>query len=71
MNREIIAKDVNGVKRCYGIGQNHQEALQNCRDACRKYMADRKDITELFLYYGESERPLIDAARYETMTVRL
>ena len=70
MNREIIAKDNGGVKRCYGIGLTFVEALSNCREACREYMVRRKDIDTLYLYYGDTEHPIIDAASYETMSVK-
>ena len=68
MNKEIIAQDINGVKRCYGIGRTFQEAIQECIKASEKYLTNRPDITELYLYY-ESGRPVVDAARYETWTV--
>ena len=70
MNREIIAKDIGGVKRCYGVGKTFVEAMRECRKACHEYMAARKDIDALYLYYGDTERPVIDAARYETMSVK-
>ena len=61
MNHEVIAKDANGVNRCYGIGQTEHEALRECKIACLQYFTDRPDIRRLYLYCGDSERPFIDA----------
>jgi hypothetical protein len=67
MNHEIIAKDSAGIKRCYGFGATHTEAMNHCRLVCLEYMADRKDIDILYLYYGCDERPVI---RHENESVK-
>ena len=69
MNREIIAKDSDGVPRCYGLGHTHQEAMQQCTKAAIAYLAERPDIDKLYLFNGESDKPIIDAARYEQWTI--
>jgi len=70
MNKEIIAKDSSGIKRCYGIGENHQQAMSECLTICHEYLERRKDIESLFLFYGETDKPVIDAARYENWEVK-
>lgn len=70
MNYEVIAKDKNGVKRCYGLGKDEHQALVECKRAVLKYFQERPDITELYLYCGDSDRPFIDAKSNQTMVVK-
>ena len=61
MNCEVIAKDKNGVPRCYGIARDHYEAMRQCKIACLDYMRSRKDITRLWLFVGDTDKPIIYA----------
>ncbi len=58
---EIVAKDKNGVLRCYGFGATGLEALNECKRACLKYLQGHPDIKTLYLYHGDSMKPMLYA----------
>ena len=60
MNHEVVAKDRGGVRRCYGLGRDGHEALRQCKIACLDYMRSRPDIDILYLFVGDSDKPIID-----------
>lgn len=65
---ETIAKDKAGINRCYGLGQTEHESLRQCKIACLDYIRSRKDIDILYLFHGDSGKPIIDCTR-TTMNV--
>ena len=69
MNHEVIAKDKAGIRRCYGIGTSGHQALIECKRACLEYFKDRPDIEHLYLYVGDSDKPIIDAFSKQHMVV--
>ena len=69
MNKEIIANDHNGVSRCYGIGKTRQEAIRKCIESAKEYLITRPDIKSLFLYDGNTGKPIYDAAKYQIWEV--
>lgn len=58
MNIKVIAKDNNGVPRCYGTGIDGLEAMQQCIKASNDYLATRPDIKTLSLYWGDNDSPV-------------
>ena len=48
--REVIAKDENGVNRCWGTGDEWAVAYHNCVTQCYEYLNRRKDIQELQIF---------------------
>ena len=47
---EVIAKDENGIPRCWGQSKEFIEAINLCKNECYEYLQQRKDIKTLTLW---------------------
>ena len=53
--RECIAKDGDGVKRCWGAGESWAEAWHNLVHEASDYIRNRPDVTKLYLYMDDEQ----------------
>lgn len=56
MNHLAVAKDNLGVRRCYGVGETIELAIENCKEEALQYLEHRRDIDRLDIYIGENKK---------------